>query len=107
MIQDKVLSNLGLAKRAGKAIVGTQMVQDAVRSGKAVLVIHASDISENSKKKLINTCAHYSCELIGYSDMQSLSDSLGQKKLITSAAITDESFKILIKKQLSEQTEND
>ena len=106
-MQDKVLSSLGLAKRAGKVIVGTQMVQDAVRSGKAVLIIYASDISDNSKKKLVNTCAHYSSELISYSDMQGLSAALGQKKLITSAAITDENFKLLIKKQLSELTEND
>lgn len=104
---DRVLSSLGLAKRAGKVITGTEMVQDAVRSGKALMVIAASDISDNSRKKLTNTCAHYNTELFEYADMQMLSAALGQKKLITSVAITDENFKILIKIQLSGISEND
>ena len=105
--QDRVLTSLGLAKRAGKIITGTSLVQDAVRHKKACLVIYASDVSQNSKKKLVNSCEFYSVELICYSDMKSLSNALGEKKLITSAAVTDENFKILIKKQLSVKTEND
>ena len=104
---DRVLSSLGLAKRAGKTVTGTQQVQDAVRQGKALMVIAASDISAGSKKKLTNTCEYYGAELTFYSDMQTLSDALGMKKFTTSVAITDENFKILIKKQLSVITEND
>ncbi len=104
---DRVLSALGLAKRAGKVITGTQLVQDAVRHKKALLVLAASDISDNSKKKLVNSCDFYNVEFTQYSDMAALSAALGQKKAITSAAITDENFKILIKKQLSATAEND
>lgn len=104
---DRVLAALGLARRAGKIVAGTQLVQDAVRQKKALLVIAASDISDNSRKKLVNSCDFYGIEFIEYSDMRALSAALGQKKLITSAAVTDENFKILIKKQLSVMTEND
>lgn len=105
--RDRVLAALGLAKRAGKVVAGTQLVQDAVRQNKALLVIAASDISDNSRKKLVNSCEFYNTEFTEYSDMRALSAALGQKKLITSAAVTDENFKILIKKQLSVMTEND
>lgn len=104
---DRVLSSLGLAKRAGKTVTGTEQVQDAVRHGKALMVIAASDISAGSKKKLFNTCQYYGVELTEYSDMQAISAALGIKRLTTSVAITDENFKILIKKQLSVITEND
>jgi len=104
---DRVLSSIGLAKRAGKTVTGTELVQDAVRKGKAKIVIAASDISQGSKKKLVNTCVYYKAELVEYSDMKSLSAAMGVKKLITSVAVTDENFKILIKKQLSVMTEND
>lgn len=99
--QDRVLSALGLAKRAGKTITGTEQVQDAVRANKACLVIAARDISENSRKKITNTCTHYSAELAEYATMELISAALGQKKLVSSVAITDNNFKILIKKQLS------
>ena len=55
---DRVLSALGLAKRAGKVISGTEQVQDAVRDKKAFLVLAARDISDNSRKKITNTCTH-------------------------------------------------
>ena len=106
---DRVLNALGLAKRAGKVTLGTEQVQDAVRSGKAQIVIAATDISENSRKKLRNTCTHYGTELIEYSTMELLSMALGQKKFVSSVAVTDLNFKILIKKQFAAAagTEND
>lgn len=98
---DRVLSALGLAKRAGKIISGTEQVQDAVRAKKALIVIAARDISENSRKKITNTCTYYETELVEYATMELISAALGQKKLISSVAITDDNFRILIKKQLS------
>ena len=97
---DRILSALGLAKRAGKIVTGTLKVQEAVRSGKALMVLMATDISDGSRKKIKNTCDYYNTELAEYSTMEMLSASLGEKKLITSIAITDTNFKILIKKQI-------
>lgn len=45
---------IGLARKAGMLAVGTNGVLDAVRSGKAVLVLIASDASENTKKLLFD-----------------------------------------------------
>ena len=47
---DKALSMIGLATKAGKIASGEFAVESAVRKGKAVLVISASDASDNTKK---------------------------------------------------------
>lgn len=53
-MNDKLLSMLGLCRRAGKLIVGSDIAEDAVYSGKAVLVIAASDASQRTVKKLFS-----------------------------------------------------
>ena len=49
---DKLLSLLGLAKRAGKLEPGFDGAVAAVRSGKASLLLAAGDISEKTVKNL-------------------------------------------------------
>ena len=107
--QDKVLSALGLAMRAGKLSLGTEMVQDSVRNGKSHLLVCAGDISDGSRKKLTNTCSYYNVELIEHSEMSSLASALGKKKPISSVSVNDLNFKILIKKQFAPtvKSEND
>ena len=46
----RVLGVLGLARRAGALAIGTNSVLEAVRKGKAYLVLIASDASENTAK---------------------------------------------------------
>ena len=52
MKRNKVLSLLGLATRAGKIKSGSFLTEQAVKAGKAYLVLIAGDASENTKKKL-------------------------------------------------------
>lgn len=49
---DKVLSLLGLARRAGKLEAGFDAVKSAIREGKACLVAAAEDISEKTFENL-------------------------------------------------------
>lgn len=53
MNNDRLLSFLGLCKRAGRLISGAETVTKAVNEGKAVLVLYASDVSENSLKQVL------------------------------------------------------
>ena len=53
MSNDKLLSFLGLCKRAGCLISGADTVTRAVCDGKAVLVLYASDVSDNSLKQVL------------------------------------------------------
>lgn len=58
-MKDKVSGMLGLAERAGKLISGETKVLDAIRSGKAELVILATDASDNTKKMFHDKCSSY------------------------------------------------
>ena len=55
MNNDRLLSFLGICKRSGKLIHGADTVIKAVKEGKARLVLYASDVSENSLKKVLRT----------------------------------------------------
>ena len=56
-------SMLGIAKRAGVLTLGTDAVLAAVAAGKAGLVLLDSGASENTKKKLRDSCAFYGAAL--------------------------------------------
>lgn len=74
---DKLLSMLGLAKRAGKVSTGAFICRKAISSRRARLVLLASDASENTKKAISDPCRHYGVKLIEYSDMESLGHATG------------------------------
>ena len=47
-----LLDRLGLEMRVGGLILGTQRIAEAARGGAVVLLLHASDASEDGRKKL-------------------------------------------------------
>ncbi|MGM9663494.1 MAG: L7Ae/L30e/S12e/Gadd45 family ribosomal protein [Eubacteriales bacterium] len=59
-----ILTSLGLAKRAGKLAMGTDMACDAVRSGKAKLGVASSSSSGNTKKRIENCFSYYGVKLV-------------------------------------------
>ena len=55
---------LGLAKRSGSTVIGTDLVTKALPSGKIKLVIYASDSSDNTEKKITDKCKFYGVNCI-------------------------------------------
>ena len=51
-MNDRLLSLLGICRRAGRLVIGADPVKEAVETGKAFLVLGASDISQNTEKKI-------------------------------------------------------
>ena len=49
MARDRILNLIGLAMKAGKVVSGEFSVEKCIKSGKARLVIIATDASENTK----------------------------------------------------------
>ena len=47
-----LLDRLGLELRAGHVVLGTSRIDEQARSGRAELLLHASDASEDGRKKL-------------------------------------------------------
>ena len=56
-MMEKVLSLLGLMKKAGAIACGEDNSVDAVRDGKAKALILASDASDNARKRAENLCS--------------------------------------------------
>lgn len=98
--QDKVLSLVGLAQRAGKVVSGEFSTEKAVKSKQAALVIVADDSSDNTKKMFSNMCTFYKVPIYFYSDKVSLGHSIG-KEFRASLAVVDEGLANAIIKHIS------
>ena len=59
MKNNKVLSLIGLATKAGKTVSGEFSTEKSVKTGKGFLALVADDASENTKKKFRNMCTYY------------------------------------------------
>lgn len=117
-IKKRILSALGLAARAGALVCGTDMICDALRKTpesnrnnsnnkntaknrkKVLLVIEASDTSDNTHKKLTDKCSYYKTEHIKTDniDAATLAHAVGKSGGIAAVALTDENFVKLFKK---------
>lgn len=100
---DRIQGVLGLAKRAGALAVGTNGVLDAVRSGKAKLVLLACDASENTVKQLTDKTAFRAVPLekLGLA-RETLGHCIG-KENTAAVALLQESFVIAYRKACRKQ----
>lgn len=56
-MNDRILSLLGLCRRAGKLVIGADPTIESINKGKSEIVIFANDFSKNSIKPVL-TAAH-------------------------------------------------
>lgn len=90
--QSKALRLIGIAKKAGKLICGTEMVVEAIRSKKTQVkaVFVSGDAGANTMKRLTNTTSYYGVPLIKLSaDKTELGRMAGSMSGKTSVAVTD------------------
>ena len=98
MTNEKVLSLLGLAARAGKVKSGGFSTENEIKALHAYLVVLAADASDNTKKKFTDMCSWYKVPLEVLScSKEELGHRIG-KEMRTSAAVTDEGFAIALLK---------
>lgn len=55
---------IGICKKAGKLVTGTETVFNLLKKGKIYLIILSSDASLNTKKQVINKSLFYNCKFI-------------------------------------------
>ena len=91
MSQNKILSMIGLATKAGKTVSGEFCTEKEVKTGRAALVIVADDASANTKKKFQNMCDFYEVPIYFYKDKDALGHAMG-KEFRASLAVLDEGF---------------
>ena len=97
--KDKVLSMLGLAARSRNVVSGGFATEQAVKCGKASLVIIAEDASGNTRKKYSNMCGFYEVPCAFHGTKAVLGHSMGKEERSV-LAVTDEGFADSIRKHL-------
>lgn len=87
--------NLGLAYRARKLVIGTEMTIESIRKQKIHLVILAHDASQLTQKKILDKASFYHVEVSQALSSQQLSDAIG-KRGIKVIGVTDRGFSQLL-----------
>ena len=92
--QKKLAGLLGIAKKAGRVIAGTNLVTDAVRSGSVSKCPHAvflaKDVSENTRKRINNCCTYYEVPLYDIPlTSAEVGDAIGKSGSVSAVGITD------------------
>ena len=97
MLNNKVLTLLGFASKAGKLSFGMDMATAAIKAKKSFLVVVAFDISEKSKKEIAFHTNNKNIPFIVLTDTDigALSKAVGKKCGIIS--VNDKSFAEAIK----------
>ena len=88
-MQNKILSLLGLAAKAGKVQSGEFAAEKAIKSANAYLVIVASDASDNTRKHFRDMCSYRDIPFYIYGTKNELGRCIG-KESRASIALTDE-----------------
>lgn len=86
-MNDRLLSLLGIARRAGKLTMGFDPVADDVAARKAKLVVVASDLSQRTLKGVRDVCAQSNvpCVSLGRT-MDEIHWSLGKRTGVLATA---------------------
>ena len=87
----KFMGMLGLAMRAGKLALGEGKGADAVRDGKAALLLLATDTARNTEKRFLNMTQFYQVPVLRPGDRAELGAAIG-KDAAVDLAVTDAGF---------------
>ena len=94
--ENKLKSLLGIAKKAGKVICGTDMTVEGVRNGKkksVKLILVAKDASVTTAKRINNTASFYKVPIIDTAfDKSELAHIVGNEGELSVVGITDDGF---------------
>ena len=102
----RLLSNLGICRKAGKLMIGVPLVCEGMRGtkdGKVCLVLYANDCSPNTLKKIRTKSEFYSVETHMLPiDCVTLGHAVGKLSAIGAVGVTDTSLCAMIKKTLAD-----
>ncbi|MBE6644617.1 MAG: hypothetical protein E7612_04465 [Ruminococcaceae bacterium] len=94
---------LGFAQRAGKLVMGTELICASMPRGAVKLVVISNEASDATKKKLISKCRFYGISAIEVNiDTERLGKMLGKTYAPAAVAVADEGFANEIKKAAEE-----
>lgn len=91
LLEEKIISLIALANKAGKAVSGSDKVMDTLRKGEAAILIMASDISGESRAKFLAVAEKAGVKTFRFSMKDCLGSPLG-KEIRTAVAVQRGSF---------------
>ena len=104
-MNSKVLSMLGLSRRAGAVIIGTDLVTKSLPSGKVKLVMYACDASANTEKKITDKCKFYKAKCVKVAfDGGEIAHAIGKQSTVSVVGVTDENFSRELELLISNET---
>ena len=85
---------LGIAKKAGRVVAGTNLVTDSIRAGSVskcpCAVFLGADVSENTRKRITNCCTYYEVPLYDIPlTVAEIGDAIGKSGSTSAVGITD------------------
>lgn len=98
---ERFLMLLGFCKRAGKVVIGTELICTELRKRKSIELIVCSDrASDATKKRIGDKCNFYGKDVI-YLDIDTvtLGHSVGKAAATAAVAVTDKGFAEALKKR--------
>lgn len=107
---ERALGLLGLAARARRLVIGTPLICTALQRAKKeqtpLLVILASDCSENTKKRIQDRTAFYGVPLLPLPrTCAQLAHAVGKKEaLVAAVGVTDQNLAAAIRAALKENS---
>lgn len=89
----RVRGMIGFARRAGKCIIGTELICRALPKGEVKLVVVSATASAPTKKKLTVKCDYYKVDHVESEiDTDGLGSLVGKSGAVAAVAITDSQF---------------
>ena len=91
-MNDRFLSMLGLATKAGKLSSGSYQVEESIKRGKAQFVVIAKSAGKNTSKKFQDMCNFYQVPSVLYATAEDISHACGKHHAVV-VSVNDEHFK--------------
>src|SRR5690625_7536619 len=98
------LNLVGVAYRDRRCSLGEETIVKDIQANRAKLVLIASDIGPQTKKKLMNKCKTYEIPIVMVDDRETLSHAIGKSHRVA-IAILDEGFSSKIRSLLGRSEE--
>lgn len=89
--KSRILSLLGLARKAGKVVFSEDMIRKEVERNKVRLLIIAEDASDNSKRMYISMAENWRIEKCTFGSKEEIAQAIG-KVQCAAVAVTNKGF---------------
>ena len=102
-MDNKALTTLGLCKRAGKLIIGSEKTEYSVRHGGCRFVLVAADVSEKIREKYKRLSEETEKTVFVFPDvkMTELASAVGQSGILGVVSTDDAGFSKLLSQKFS------